>query len=50
MQIMVYSVIKFRKYKLSKAKGWVGKEGGGAIIFGPKPGYCITVLRELTLV
>ena len=47
---MVYSVIKFRKYKLSKAKGWVGKEGGGAIIFGPKPGYCITVLRELTLV
>ena len=30
MQITAYcySVLKFRKYKLSKAKGWVGKEGG----------------------
>ena len=24
MQITAYSVIKFKKYKLSKAKGWVG--------------------------
>ena len=31
MQITAYSFIKFRKYKLSKAKGCVGKEG--AIIF-----------------
>ena len=21
----------------------MGKEGGGAIIFGPKPGYCLTI-------
>ena len=29
MMIMTpYSVIKFRKYKLGKAKGWVGKERG----------------------
>ena len=28
MQITAYSVIKFRKLKFSKAKGWVGKEGG----------------------
>ena len=33
MQITVYSVIKFRKYKLSKAKGWVRKEGGGGYNF-----------------
>ena len=30
MQITAYSVLKFRKYKSSKAKGWVGKEGGEA--------------------
>ena len=34
MYFTAYSIIKFRKYKLSKAKGWVGKEGG------PNPGYC----------
>ena len=33
MQIMAYSVIKFRKYNFSKAKGWVGKEGKGAIFW-----------------
>ena len=33
MQITVYSVIKFRKYKLSKAKGCAGKEGGGGYNF-----------------
>ena len=41
MQIMAYTVIKLKKYKLSKAKVWVGKEGGGVYIFFlPKPGYC----------
>ena len=33
MQITAYSVIKFRKYKLSKAKGWVGMAGGGGYNF-----------------
>ena len=33
MQTTAYSVTKFRKYKFSKAKGWVVKEGGGGYNF-----------------
>ena len=29
MQIATYSVNKMQKYKSSKARGWVGKVGGG---------------------
>ena len=33
MQITAYSVIKFRKYKLSKPNGRVSKERGGGYNF-----------------
>ena len=36
MQITAYSVIKFKKYKLSKAKGWVGP---GRMHGAPYRGY-----------
>ena len=40
MQITAYSIIKIRKYKLKC--GRVRREEG-AIIFGPKPGYCQSI-------
>ena len=42
MQITAYSVIKFKKYKLSKAKGWVGP---GRTHGAPYRGYGYLPLR-----
>ena len=42
MQITAYSVIKFKKYKLRKAKGWVGP---GRMHGAPYRGYGYVPLR-----
>ena len=56
MQITAYSVIKFKKYKLSKAKGWVGpglldrkKKMSERFFRSNRPGYPHPVSSELEI-